>query len=138
MGEGEYLKALATVQVDATGKVPGDVDYVGPFVVPKNESGVVQSAGTATDPVHTVQIGKVCIASITETDLTDNVYTVTGGPATRLDGLKNKGVGVMTVTLDTGIVLSLDPGDVYNDIDLYPFTTLTFSAGAEFKAMICR
>jgi hypothetical protein len=35
---------------------------VGPFVVPKNESGVVQSAGTVADPVHTKHVdsnGKV-------------------------------------------------------------------------------
>jgi hypothetical protein len=29
---------------------------VGPFVVPKNESGVAQSAGTATDPMHTQHV----------------------------------------------------------------------------------
>jgi hypothetical protein len=34
-------------------------DENGPTVVPRNESGVVQSAGTATDPVHNAPISNV-------------------------------------------------------------------------------
>ena len=106
---------------------------------PVNESGVVQSAGTATDPMHTVQIGKVCIASITETDLTDNVYTVTGDPATRIE-LINDGAGELTITVSDGantISKVLKPDDVY-DQDFTAITTVTFSAGAVFRADILR
>ena len=47
---------------------------VGPFVVPCGPNGPVEPARE-----------KVCIASITEIDLTDNVYTVTGEPAKRIE-----------------------------------------------------
>jgi hypothetical protein len=114
-------------------------DENGITVVPKNESGVAQSAGTVADPMHTVQIGKVCIASITETDLTDNVYTVTGDPATRIE-LINDGAGELTITVSDGantISKVLKPDDVY-DQDFTAITTVTFSAGAVFRADILR
>lgn len=80
---------------------------------------------------------KACIACVTEADLTDNVYTVpAGGSATRIEGLRNNGAGVLTVTIgDLGITKSLAPRDVW-DQSFAPFQTLTFSAGAEFEVDI--
>lgn len=83
---------------------------------------------------------KVLVACITEADLTENVYTVTGDPATLIDGLRNNGPENMTVTVaNTGgdIVKVLKPNDVW-DRDGLSFTSITFSTGAEFQADILR
>lgn len=104
-------------------------DTVGPYVVPCGPSGPI-------DPARE----KVLVACITEADLTTNVYTVTGDPATAIDGLRNNGPENITVTVANAggdIVKVLQPGDVW-DRDGLSFTAITFSAGAEFQADILR
>lgn len=88
----------------------------------------------------TVNVSDVLVACITEADLTTNVYTVTGDPATAIDGLRNNGPENITVTVANAggdIVKVLQPGDVW-DRDGLSFTAITFSAGAEFQADILR
>lgn len=93
---------------------------------------VVGSGGGSANPV--------CIDSITESDLTTNVYTVTGDPAIGIEGLRNNGTDELTVTINDSAgtkTKTLKVNDVY-DQRFTGFTTLTFSAGAVFEADIMR
>jgi len=101
---------------------------IGSFVVSCGSNGPVEPAKD-----------KVLIACLTPASLTDNVYTVTGDPATKVEVI-NDGAGDMTVTLtDDGVDKSkvLKPDDVW-DPDLTSLTEITFSAGAVFRADLLR
>jgi hypothetical protein len=99
-----------------------------PFFILVDENGPVEPARE-----------KVCIVSITESNLTDHVYIVPGDPVTRIE-LINDGPGELTVTVSDGTNSTskvLKPDDVY-DQNFTAITTLTFSAGAVFRADILR
>ena len=101
---------------------------LGPYVVPCGPNGPVEPARE-----------KVLVACITEASLTENVYTVPGDPATKLE-LINDGAGELTVTVTddgTDKTKVLKPDDVW-DPDLTSLTEITFSAGAVFRADLLR
>lgn len=128
--------------------------------VVRNESGVVQSAGTQTDPMYTQHVdsnGRVegevgyvgpivqarepaCFVSITPASLTTNVYTVTGAPAKGIEVI-NDSAGDITVTVSDGvtsILETLKPDDTYKQTFEIDVETVTFSAGAVFRADLLR
>ena len=111
-----------TEWTDLAGKVrrsPGDVGYVGPVV-------------QAREPA--------CFVSITPASLTTNVYTVTGAPAKGIEVI-NDSAGEITVTLSDGttsIVETLKPDDTYSQTFEIDVETVTFSAGAVFRADLLR
>jgi hypothetical protein len=75
---------------------------VGPFVVPKNESGVVQSAGTATDPVHVLTPqSKIVSPTITVSTSVYEAGDCVGGKLTLTDAVRaSGGSGVLqTITI---------------------------------------
>lgn len=116
-----------------------NIDEKGRTKITGNNSGIFLVPCGPNGPVEPAR-EKVCIASITETDLTDNVYTVTVEPATGIDGLRNNGPENITVTVANAggnLTKVLKPNDVW-DRDGLDFTTITFSAGAQFQADIMR
>lgn len=144
---------------DAAGKVPGDVGYLGPIVVPKNESGVVQSAGTQTDPIHinildmegrTPTDAEYTGLMVAQRDLTRIIDTTAIAPPSMLeeydstdintnemtvgecDGIDiyNYGNTSFTITINSK-TFTIHPNIPYNDLIFKTrFTSITFSAGA--------
>ena len=81
-----------------------------------------------------------CFVSITAADLTANVYTVTGDPAVGYD-IINDSAGPITVAVSDGtttITKTLNPDDSDHQTFEIQVETLTFSAGAVFRADLLR
>ena len=94
--------------------------------------------GSPTDPVNVRE--PACFVSITPASLTANVYTVTGTPAKGIEVI-NDSAGEITVTVSDGttsIVETSKPDDTYNQTFEIDVETVTFSAGAVFRADLLR
>lgn len=111
--------AACVIPMDKSGNVEGETDYARPIVNTREPS---------------------CFASIDESDLTANVYTVTGDPAIGIDVI-NDSAGEITVTVSDGttsIAKTLKPDDTYHQTFEIGVETVTFSAGAVFRADLLR
>lgn len=132
LGEGEYLKALATVPVDASGKMPGDVGYTGPIV----------QANVTSFPALDKDTDSVSTEPIPASSLDDGVTNVTtaGTPVALASSTPVKWVVVQaredntskiaiggadvdaTITTGTGVLLSSEDSiciEVDNLADVY-------------------
>ena len=92
------------------GLVPGMVGYVGPTVQ--------------------VPLLKIVSDDIISTDLTANAYTFNDGDVDAV-AVKNDGTIDLTITIDT-LLFTIKPGES-RILELAPFDTVTFSAGAIFR-----